>query len=60
MSAEASKVLVAFQEFMVALAQTDSAAWDPEEVVAFADGIHQIDAVMQMAKAGVLSHAEGQ
>jgi hypothetical protein len=52
-SAAASKVLAAFQQFMFALAQTDPNEWEPEEVVAFADGIEQVNGVMQIAKAGV-------
>lgn len=57
MSAAAEAVLAKFQAFMLSLAQTDPAAWDPEEVVAFADGISQIHSVMQVAKASVVEHA---
>lgn len=57
-SAAADTVMVSFGNFMGALANTDPSLWEPEEIIAFADGIAQVHGVMQVVKDTVLSHAE--
>lgn len=62
-SAAAEKVMTAFTAVMAELAVTDPSAWEPQEVIGFADGLDALNGIMQQVKANLsveVSDGQGQ